>query len=154
MYSIVPIKIRNTNLGAKVKSMQLHTAGLVVIKDKKLLLAYSNNKQAFYLPGGKVDKGETAPQALIREAIEELNIVLQEERLRFYTHITAPAFGEDSGIIMEQDCYMYELEETPSPNAEIGEVDYFDSRSYPSQPAQVPGVLTIIEQLKKDGLIN
>lgn len=134
--------------------MQLYTAGLVVIKDKKLLLAYSNNKQAFYLPGGKVDKGETSTQALVREIMEELNIVLQEERLRLYTHITAPAFGEDKGIIMEQDCYLYELEETPSPNAEIGMVDYFDSRSYPSQPAQVPGVVTIIQQLKKDGLIN
>jgi 8-oxo-dGTP pyrophosphatase MutT (NUDIX family) len=134
--------------------MQLPTAGLVVIKDKKLLLAYSNNKQAFYLPGGKIDKGETAQQALIREVIEELNIVLQEERLRFYTHITAPAFGENNGIIMEQDCFMYELEETPSPNAEIGDVDYFDSRSYPSQPAQVPGVVMILEQLKKDGLVN
>jgi 8-oxo-dGTP pyrophosphatase MutT (NUDIX family) len=134
--------------------MQLHTAGLVVIKDKKLLLAYSNNKQAFYLPGGKVDEGETATQALVREIIEELNIVLQEERLQFYAHITAPAFGEDKAIIMEQDCYRYELEETPSPNAEIGEVEYFDSRSYRSQPAQVPGVITIIEQLKKNGLIN
>ncbi|MBS1567689.1 MAG: NUDIX domain-containing protein [Bacteroidetes bacterium] len=134
--------------------MQLHTAGLVVIKDKKLLLAYSNNKQAFYLPGGKVDKGETAPQALIREIMEELNIVLEEERLQYYTHITAPAYGENKGIIMEQDCYRYELEETPSPNAEIGSVEYFDSRSYPSQPAQVPGVIMILEQLKRDGLVN
>jgi len=37
----------------------LITAGLIVIKDKQLLLAFSNNKQAFYLPGGKADPGET-----------------------------------------------------------------------------------------------
>lgn len=134
--------------------MQLHTAGLVVVKDKKLLLAYSNNKQAFYLPGGKVDEGETAQQALIREIMEELNIVLQEQRLRFYTHITAPAFGENKGIVMEQDCFMYTLEETPSPNAEIGSIDYFDSHSYQSQPAQVPGVVMILQQLKNDGLVD
>ncbi len=134
--------------------MQLHTAGLVVIRDKQLLLAYSNNKKAFYLPGGKLDAGETATQALLREIEEELNIVLQEDSLRFYTHITAPAFGENNGIIMEQDCFMYELEQTPVPNAEIGELAYFDSRSYPSQPAQVPGVVMIIEQLKKDGLLH
>jgi len=83
-----------------------------------------------------------------------LNIVLQEERLRYYTHITAPAFGENNGIVMEQDCFMYELEETPSPNAEIGEVDYFDTHSYASQPAQVPGVVMILEKLKTDGLVN
>jgi hypothetical protein len=33
--------------------MQLQTAGLVVIKNRKLLLAFSKNKQAFYLPGAK-----------------------------------------------------------------------------------------------------
>ena len=134
--------------------MQLHTAGLVVIKDKKLLLAYSNNKKAFYLPGGKLDKGESAGQALVREIEEELNIVLNEDRLHFYTHITAPAFGENNGIIMEQDCFMYELNETPAPNAEIGALGYFDSRSYPLQPAQVPGVVMIIRQLKQDGLLG
>ena len=49
------------------------------IKDKKLLLAFSKNKQCFYLPGGKIDTGETAKQALCREIGEELNI---EPRLR------------------------------------------------------------------------
>lgn len=40
------------------KSILLPTAGLIVIKDNKLLLAYSNNKKAWYLPGGKIDLGE------------------------------------------------------------------------------------------------
>jgi len=44
------------------------TAGLVVVKDRKLLLAFSNNKKAFYLPGGKTDEGETTREALLRES--------------------------------------------------------------------------------------
>lgn len=36
--------------------MILLTAGLVVTKNNQLLLAYSNNKNAWYLPEGKVDK--------------------------------------------------------------------------------------------------
>lgn len=133
--------------------MQLHTAGLVVIKNRKLLLAFSDNKKAFYLPGGKVDAGETATQALVREIQEELNIIMEENKLQYYTHITAPAFGEQQGIIMEQDCYLYDLTATPVANAEIGALDYFDSTSYALQPAQVPGVVTIIEQLKADDMI-
>ncbi|WP_245973015.1 hypothetical protein [Sphingobacterium siyangense] len=35
----------------------LPTAGLVSIKEDKLLLAYSNNRKAWYLPGGKIDAG-------------------------------------------------------------------------------------------------
>src|SRR5882762_6837940 len=105
----------------------LVTAGLVVIKDRKLLLAFSNNKQAFYLPGGKTDEGETTLTALVREIREELNVELDPAAARFYTHITAPAFGERSGIIMEQDCFLYDLQVSPAPAAEIGSLHYFDT---------------------------
>ena len=90
---------------------KLVTVGLVVIKDRKLLLAFSKNKRAWYLPGGKVDHGETTILALIREIKEELNISLEKKELKWYAHITAPAFGEHPEIMMEQECYLYGLSE-------------------------------------------
>jgi len=39
-----------------MSDMKLPTAGLIALKGDKLLLAYSNNKKAWYLPGGKIDK--------------------------------------------------------------------------------------------------
>ncbi|MGY0036530.1 NUDIX hydrolase [Pedobacter sp. NJ-S-72] len=72
----------------------LHTAGLVVIKEGKLLLAFSGNKNAWYLPGGKIDSGETSLQAIQREIKEELNIQMNPDLLEFYCHITAPAYGD------------------------------------------------------------
>jgi len=134
--------------------MELRTAGLVVLKNRKLLLAYSKNKNAFYLPGGKTDNGETAVQSLIREISEELNIVPLAANLEYYMHISAPAYGEQKGTIMEQECYLYELNETPIPNAEIGALEYFDAAAYKLQPAQVPGVIMLIQQLQQDGLID
>jgi len=134
--------------------MQLQTAGLVVIKNRKLLLAFSKNKQAFYLPGGKTDEGETTKQGLIREINEELNILLYEEDLKYYTHITAPAFGESNGVIMEQDCFLCELRVIPIPAAEIGALEYFTVNSYTLQPKQVPGVVMILQLLKEDRLID
>jgi len=133
---------------------QMFTAGLVIIKQKKLLLAFSNNKQAWYLPGGKIDSNETATEGLIRKIKEELNIELEETELKFYTHITAQAFGETDGIIMEQNCYLYELKEMPSPSAEINDVKYFDSHDYSFELKQVPGVVIILQRLKKDGLVH
>lgn len=132
----------------------LTTAGLVVVKDRKLLLAYSKNRQAFYLPGGKTDEGETTAAALLREIREELNITLDPARIRFYTHIEAPAFGEQPGILMKQDCFMAELQEQPSPAAEIGALRYFDTHSYRKEPQQVPGVVILLRQLQKEDLID
>ena len=87
------IKIRKSGLNTEFCNMQLDTAGLLVIQNRKLLLAFTN-KQCFDLPGGKIDKGETAIMALCREIKEKLNILLKDDELGFYTHISAPAYGE------------------------------------------------------------
>lgn len=134
--------------------MKLLTAGLLVVQNKKLLLAYSRNKACFYLPGGKTDPGETTAVALCREIAEELQVQLAETDLRFYTHISAPAFGEASGIIMEQDCFFCLPAIEPRPAAEIGELRYFTLNEYLRQPQQAPGAISILEMLTKDGYIG
>ena len=136
------------------KPVALPTAGLLLVKDRKLLLAFSNNKQCFYLPGGKIDAGETPAQALCREIAEELNIALEESDLDYYTHITAPAYGEQGGIIMEQDCFFVHKAVTPAASAEIGKVEWFTLNDYLQQPNRAPGAIMILEQLKEDGLID
>lgn len=133
--------------------MKLLTAGLVVTKNNQLLLAYSKNKNAWYLPGGKVDKGETPKEALIREIREELNIDLQPDKIESYKHISAPAYGEKPELIMEQDTFLYNLTENIQPSHEIVAVKYFDLEMYKQEPAQVPGVLKVFTLLKEDGII-
>lgn len=136
------------------QTITLHTAGLIVVKTGKLLLAYSRNKQAWYLPGGKVDAGETALQAVIREIKEELNLDLIPEGLQSYCHVSAPAYGEEAHILMEQDCFLYELNADIQPSNEIDEVAYFDLQTYKQQTAQVSGVLKVFEILEADGLLT
>lgn len=131
----------------------LPTAGLVSIKDDKLLLAYSNNRKAWYLPGGKVDEGEEALQSLRREILEELNIELNPEKITYYCHVTAPAYGLVPEVIMEQDCFLYPLTEKIEPSNEIAAVRYFSRQEYSNEPIQVIGVLHVFDKLKADGLI-
>jgi len=134
--------------------IQLQTAGLLHIKDKKLLLAFSRNKQCFYLPGGKVDDGETSATALCREIQEELNTLLSPEQLVYYTHITAPAYGEINGIIMEQDCYFADIATLPEPSGEIDKLHYFSLTDYRQELNRAPGAVMILEKLKEDGYID
>lgn len=131
----------------------LHTAGLLVIKNRKLLLAFSKNKQCFYLPGGKIHTGESATQALCREIKEELNVILQEAELEYYTHITAPAYGETAGIIMEQDCYFLHRSIQAQASAEIETLQYFVLKEYLLQENQAPGAIAILQQLTGAGII-
>ncbi len=134
--------------------MELRTAGLLIIQNRKLLLAFSNNKQCFYLPGGKIDKDETATSALCREIEEELNISVQENELNFYTHITALAYGEKNGTVMEQDCFILNKPVEPVASAEIGELKYFSLAEYLAESNKAPGAVMILEQLKLDGYIE
>lgn len=135
-------------------SKKLHTAGLVVIENRKLLLAYSNRKKAFYLPGGKLDEGEDAITAIIREIKEELSIDITEAELEPYCHISAPAYGEEPPITMEQDCFLYTLNTAPVINAEISVIDFFSYSRYKQERIQVPGVLLLFERLIKDGKVD
>ncbi len=134
--------------------MKLPTAGLLIIENRKLLLAYSLNKKCFYLPGGKIDAEETAARALCREIAEEMNVAIDEDELKYYTHISAPAYGEENGIIMEQDCFFLQRDIAPQASAEIGELKYFSLDNYLSESSRAPGVLMILQHLKTEGYID
>ena len=134
--------------------MQLPTAGLLMIRERKLLLAFSRNKQCFYLPGGKIDAGETAVAALCREIEEELGMKLEENDLSYYTHITPPAYGEDKGIIMEQDCFLLNVHLEPTASAEIESIRYFTLNEYLRETNKAPGAVMVLEQLQQNGLID
>ena len=46
----------------------------MMISDNKILAMHDERSPYFYLPGGRVTVGETAEQAVIREAQEELGV--------------------------------------------------------------------------------
>lgn len=50
-------------------------AAVLVIKDGKILCASRSNHEGICGPGGKIEEGETAEEAAVREALEEFHII-------------------------------------------------------------------------------
>lgn len=53
-----------------------HVGGLI-LKENKILLVSKKNKDAWELPGGKVESNEELENALKRELLEELGIIVE-----------------------------------------------------------------------------
>ena len=54
---------------------------------------------------------------------------------------------------MEQDCFLYHLQEEVIPGHEIKAVRFFSYAEYMQEEVQVIGVLKVFERLKQDGYL-
>jgi 8-oxo-dGTP diphosphatase len=69
----------------------LYKAAGIIIRDKKLLVERSEGKQFFIAPGGQIEAGETASQALVRELKEEFSIDVDERDFEPFGTFSAEA---------------------------------------------------------------
>lgn len=75
------------------------TATGLIRKDNRLLVLKKKNKPSHYiLPGGKIDKGESPEEALIRELTEELTIDIEKENISLFKIIETQAQFENDTI--------------------------------------------------------
>lgn len=72
----------------------IYKAGGSIIENRKLLITRTKGKDIFFAPGGKLESGETAIQAVIRELKEELHIDVKEDDLKPFGAYTAEAAGQ------------------------------------------------------------
>ena len=74
----------------------------LMLKGDKLFIAerdYGEFKGMFEFPGGKIEKGESPEQAIIREIKEELNTQIEVEKFLFNERY------EYSTFILDMDCF-------------------------------------------------
>jgi 8-oxo-dGTP diphosphatase len=108
-------------------------AALLVGPDSRTLLVRKRGTEAFMQPGGKIEPGEPAERALVRELKEELGLDVEPALLTFLGEFTAPAVHEPE---FEVICQLFQVHssETVVPAAEIEQVIWIGADTHPDLP--------------------
>ncbi len=96
-------------------------AAIIQDNDGRQLLVRKANTSVFMQAGGKIDTGEAASAALIRELKEELGVDVAVEAIKSLGTYQAPAANE-VGHIVEADLFEVTLTDIPKAQAEIAEL--------------------------------
>jgi len=94
-------------------SLVLATAW-VWVRDRRVLVVRPGYTDAFYLPGGKPEPGETYAEAAAREVREEVGLLVDPAELTLFTEIVAPAHNRPPGTSVRLICF---TGGTPAPAA-------------------------------------
>ncbi len=109
------------------QQIDIHKAGGIIIRDRRLLVERSKNKDFFIAPGGKIEQGETSKQALVRELMEEFQIVVHQENLVPFGSFEAKAAGQENKIV-HMDLFIVDVwDGEPTPDNEVEEIKWITS---------------------------
>jgi len=114
----------------------------------QILSTRSRGKDAYYLPGGKREAGESDLDTLVREIEEELSVRIQRETAVHFGTFEAQAHGKSEGTIVRMTCYTAEYRGTLAANHEIEEVAWL---TYADRERVAPVDQIIFDQLKEAG---
>ena len=132
----------------------IYKAAGIIIKNGALLVERSVGKPAFIAPGGRIEPGETAQQALVRELKEEFGIIVDAAHLEPFGTFRASA-ANHPGQQVHMDVFMVsKWQGAITPSAEVEEIRWLTSA--------VPGDIAVgsifaqevIPRLKAQGYID
>jgi 8-oxo-dGTP diphosphatase len=106
----------------------LTCACLFARREQKILLVRVRNNQHWYLPGGKIEPGETPKQALLRELAEELSIEIEPATVRQTFVVMGPAYNQPGDV--ELICFSARWRNDPTPRGEISEAAWLGGNHY------------------------
>jgi 8-oxo-dGTP pyrophosphatase MutT (NUDIX family) len=126
----------------------------ICVRDDRLLVTRTRGRDAYYLPGGKRELGESDWQGLARETREELDIELVPGTLSLVSVVEAPAHAAPAGTRVRMICYQAQpAVAAPSLSArgEVEEIAWLDMRD---RDRCAPAVQAVLTELSARGLIS
>ncbi len=111
----------------------------------------SHGKDAYYIPGGKREPGETDRETLMREVAEELSVNLIPSSIKYIGTFQAQAHGHAPGVEVKMQCYSGRYEGTLKAAAEIAEVVWLQ---YADRDSVSPVDKVIFDWLQAEGLLH
>ncbi|HEV2412730.1 MAG TPA: NUDIX domain-containing protein [Candidatus Saccharimonadales bacterium] len=136
------------------KKADIHKAGGIIIRNKRLLVERSKDKEFFIAPGGSVEPGETPGQALVRELREEFQITVKEDDIKPFGTFYAQAAGQEDKTVQMDVFTVGEWEGEPTPDNEVEEIRWITST--PPEDIKVGSIFEheVLPRLKEVGLID
>jgi 8-oxo-dGTP diphosphatase len=128
----------------------LTTVGWIHIEDGRLLNVRSAGRDAFYMPGGKIEPGESLAEALVREVREELRLSLEPATLTEIMIVYAPAHGA-ADTLLRMHCFTGSAGGRPTPSREIEELSWFGLADDLTRCA--PATVEVLHELGRRRLI-
>jgi len=101
--------------------------GLLVVKNKKILLQDEKGHTKLLMPGGKPLKGEDPVKCLVREIKEELNAEIDVKSLQYLGKFEDIAAKREAILTME--LYKGDLTTKPKPSNEVKKLVWFGKTS-------------------------
>lgn len=134
--------------------MEIHKAAGVIIKDRKLLVERSKGKEYFIAPGGSIEPGETAKQALVWELWEEFRIKVNENGLQEFGVFKAPAAGQEANTVLMEVFTVDKWEGTIIASSEVEEIMWITSLVPPELKVGSIFAHEVLPRLKALGLVD
>ncbi|PPF89703.1 hypothetical protein C5B96_00740 [Subtercola sp. Z020] len=129
----------------------IRVAAAVLLRERRVLMVTARGRDVLYLPGGKIDDGETAAAAVRRECREEVSVELDEPSIRSLFTVTVQAHGEPEGRMVVMELFAATTSDEPTPSAEVDSVHWVTSAdAYRCPPAGVETLARLVAR----GLID
>jgi 8-oxo-dGTP diphosphatase len=135
-------------------------AAWVVVRDRRVLVVRAYDSDAFYLPGGKPEPGESYAQAAAREVLEEVGMVVDPAALTVFADFVAPAHNRPPGTRVRLICFeggdpagdpAGDPGGDPKPANEIAELAWFAQKD---AQRTAPAIRLVLAQLLSEGRID
>ena len=150
--AVAPAESAESASAAPAPAAFIDKLALVLVRDRKQLVARSRGKAAFFTPGGKREPGESDEAALVRECKEELTVDLRVATIAPYGVFEAQAHGKPAGTVVRMTCYTADFDGTLAPSEEVEELRWIGS-DCPRAELSATGAM-ILDDLKARGLID
>lgn len=126
-------------------------SAVAIVRERRVLMVTARDRDVLYMPGGKIDAGETPAQAAVREAREEIAVEIDPARVsRLFTVVTQ-AHGEPDGRLVRMHVFAADTGATPKPSAEVSAVHWVGTEALDRCP---PAGREVLERLAAVGLID